>query len=107
MTRLLITGTDTDVGKTVCTNACVAFSLQHYPKTSIGLMKLMQTGIGDRQLYQDLFGKISRVEIVTPLEFLTPVAPPIAADLEGRDIDLNLVWQSFTQLNTKSGSSHS
>ena len=98
MTKLLITGTDTNVGKTIFTSCLVASRLQNYPKASIGLMKLMQTGIGDRQLYQELFGDLPQVEIVTPLEFTTPVAPPIAADLEGREIDLALVWQSFSKL---------
>ena len=98
MIKLLITGTDTNVGKTIFTSSLVASWLQNYPKASIGLMKLIQTGIGDRQLYQELFAHLPQVEIVTPLEFTTPLAPPIAADLEGREIDLALVWQSFSKL---------
>lgn len=98
MTKLLITGTDTNVGKTVLTTSLVASWLQNYPQATIGLMKLMQTGYGDRQLYQKLFSDYSQVEIVTPLEFSTPIAPPLAADLEGKEIDLALVWQSLSKL---------
>lgn len=98
MTKLLITGTDTNVGKTVLTTSIVASSLLNLPKATVGLMKLMQTGYGDRQLYQQLFSQYSQVEIVTPLEFSTPIAPPLAAEIEGKEIDLGLVWQNFSQL---------
>ncbi|ELR99427.1 dethiobiotin synthase [Gloeocapsa sp. PCC 73106] len=98
MTVLLIAGTDTNVGKTIVTTALVASWLQSYPKKNIGLMKLMQTGIGDRQFYEQLFNDTPQVEIVTPIEFDTPVAPPVAAEREKREIDLGLVWQSFSRL---------
>jgi dethiobiotin synthetase len=98
MKTLLIVGTDTDVGKTVLTAALTAYWLHYKPGQSLGLMKLIQTGIGDRDRYQELFGTHSSLEIVAPLSFKTPVAPPIAAEKEGRDIDLAKVWQAFQSL---------
>jgi dethiobiotin synthetase len=97
MKTLLIVGTDTDVGKTVLTAALTAYWL-HHKQGNLGLMKLIQTGIGDRERYQELFGTHSSLEIVAPLSFKTPVAPPIAAEKEGRDIDLAKVWQAFQSL---------
>jgi dethiobiotin synthetase len=98
MSSLLIAGTDTNVGKTVLTSSLVISWLHRKPKAKIGLMKLMQTGIGDRELYQELFSHTPQVEITTPLEFTTPVAPPLAAVKENKEVDLALVSQSFQKL---------
>lgn len=98
MKTLTIVGTDTEVGKTVLTSALVAYWQLYHRHRSLGLMKLIQTGIGDRERYQELFGDRSSLEIVTPLCFQTPVAPPIAAEQEARDIDLGRVWQALQRL---------
>jgi dethiobiotin synthetase len=98
MKTLLIAGTDTEVGKTVLTSALVAYWQLYNRSKHLGLMKLMQTGIGDRERYEELFGGSSSVEIVTPLCFQTPVAPPVAAEREGRNIDLAAVWQALKSL---------
>jgi dethiobiotin synthetase len=102
MDSLLIVGTDTDVGKTVLTTALGSYWHTFYSRKKLGLMKLIQTGIGDRQLYQRLFSDADSIQCVTPLWFETPVAPPIAAIRENRIIDLTQVWQAFTQLQQES-----
>ncbi|MEB3312463.1 MAG: dethiobiotin synthase [Snowella sp.] len=101
MKTLLVTGTDTDVGKTVLTSTLAAYWYQYRSNQSLGLMKLMQTGIGDDEHYQSLFANHATGDIVTPLKFKTPVAPPIAAEREGREIPLETVWQALTQLQKK------
>jgi dethiobiotin synthetase len=101
MKALLITGTDTDTGKTILTISLVAYWQAFLKNKSLGLMKLLQTGIGDRELYDRLFAENHAIEIVTPLCFQTPVAPPIAAAKEGKEIDLKLVWQALTLLQQK------
>ncbi|HHP7232222.1 MAG TPA: dethiobiotin synthase [Xenococcaceae cyanobacterium] len=101
MNSLLITGTDTDVGKTFVTVALVAYWQKYRSALSLGLLKLMQTGIGDRELYQQLFGNLDWVEIVTPLSFAAPLAPPIAAELAGKEIDLAIVKNSLIVLGQK------
>ncbi|MEY2985335.1 MAG: Dethiobiotin synthetase [Cyanobacteriota bacterium] len=95
---VLIVGCDTEVGKTVTTSALAAYWQRYYPEQSLGLMKLLQTGIGDQEHYQQLFGAIGHWQIVTPQQFSTPVAPPIAAEREGKIIDLALVWQTLQAL---------
>ncbi|WP_156185418.1 AAA family ATPase, partial [Crocosphaera watsonii] len=45
MTTLFIVGTDTEVGKTVVTSAIAAYWQTHHPTESLGLIKLIQTGI--------------------------------------------------------------
>ncbi|HEY9742777.1 MAG TPA: dethiobiotin synthase [Coleofasciculaceae cyanobacterium] len=98
MNVLLITGTDTGTGKTVLTCSLAAYWQTYRPKTSLGILKLIQTGIGDRELYQKLFDLKQTPEEITPLHFQTPVAPPVAAEREGREVDLKLVWQAFNAL---------
>jgi dethiobiotin synthetase len=98
MKPLLIAGTDTDVGKTILTTALAAYWQAFLTGKRLGLMKLMQTGMGDRERYQQLFGANAAIATVTPLSFQTPVAPPIAAEREGKSIDLATVWQALCSL---------
>lgn len=94
MKTLLITGTDTDVGKTIVTTALRAYYQQYFPNLTIGLMKLLQTGEpGDRQFYQRFFN-----DAVIPLNFSAPLAPPLAAQLENKEIDLGIIWQNLLKL---------
>lgn len=98
MNVLLITGTDTGAGKTVLTCALAAYWQTYRPQDSLGIFKPIQTGIGDCELYQQLFDFNQTPDEITPLRFQTPVAPPVAAAREGRTIDLSLVWQAFNAL---------
>jgi dethiobiotin synthetase len=98
MKALLITGTDTEVGKTVLTTALVAYHLTYNPGQTLGLMKLLQTGIGDRERYQHLFGSDTTLDIRLGDCFAAPVAPPIAAAQEGRKVELAKIWRELCQL---------
>lgn len=96
MNSLLIAATDTDAGKTVITTALVAYWQKYCQPKRLGLMKLMQTGQGDREWYEQLFQ--DQLEMITPLQYQAPLAPPVAANLEGRDIPLAVVWQALLNL---------
>jgi dethiobiotin synthetase len=61
-------------------------------------MKPLQSGVGDKETYQSLFGLDQSEEEITPLYFQAPLAPPIAAAKENRTIDLGLVWRTFLKL---------
>ena len=106
MTALLIAGTDTDVGKTFITIALASYwqkyRLHHQDTQILTIFKLIQTGTGDVELYNRLFAEDRRIEIVAPLLFDAPVAPPIAAAKEGRTIELGKVWQTFSTVEHKS-----
>ena len=95
---LLIVGTDTEVGKTVLTTALIAYWQTYRNIADLGIMKLMQAGVGDSELYRELFNLQQPQETLVPLYFKAPVAPPIAAVQEGLEIDLGTVWQALTQL---------
>ncbi|PPS43327.1 dethiobiotin synthase [Chroococcidiopsis sp. TS-821] len=96
MNALLITGTDTDAGKTVLTTALAAYWRNHF--RNFAIMKPIQSGVGDRELYAQLFSFNQSITEITPLYFAAPLAPPIAAAKENRDIDLAIVWRTFQQL---------
>ncbi|MEH2071698.1 MAG: dethiobiotin synthase [Nostoc sp.] len=101
MNTLLITGTDTDTGKTVLTTALAAYWQKYYPQRSWGIMKPIQSGIGDREWYQNLFALEQSPQEITPLYFQAPLAPPIAAARENRQVDLALVWQTLSKLRSE------
>ncbi|MFM7362981.1 MAG: dethiobiotin synthase [Cuspidothrix sp.] len=98
MNTLLITGTDTEAGKTVLTTALAAYWQKYYPQRKWGIMKPIQSGVGDKELYQTLFNLEQLPEEITPLYFQAPLAPPIAAVKENRSIDLAIVWQTLLKL---------
>jgi len=98
---LLITGTNTETGKTVLTCSLAAYWQTFRPQESLGILKPIQTGTGDRELYQKLFNLNQTPEEITPLHFQTPLAPPVAAEREGRLVNLSLVWQAFEALRQK------
>ncbi|MCG6134172.1 MAG: dethiobiotin synthase [Nostoc sp. LLA-1] len=101
LNTLLITATDTEAGKTVLTTALAAYWQKYYPQHSWGIMKPMQSGFGDRELYQRLFTLNQSAAEITPLYFQAPLAPPIAAAKENRQVDLALVWQAFSKLRSQ------
>jgi dethiobiotin synthetase len=101
MNTLLITGTDTEAGKTVFTTAYSAYWQIYYPQRRLGIMKPIQSGFGDRELYQKLFSLDQSSEEITPLYFQAPLAPPIAAARENREVDLGLVWQTLEKVRSR------
>jgi dethiobiotin synthetase len=98
---ILIAGTDTEVGKTVLTTALTAYGQKYQPHRTIGVMKLMQAGVGDRELYTSLFCLDQSPQEIAPLYFDAPLAPPVAAAKEGRRIDLGIVWQALQSLQAR------
>ena len=102
MTALLIAGTDTDVGKTFVTIALTAYWQKYCLNKSnstnplLSIFKLIQTGTGDVEQYSRLFNETASVKVIAPLRLETPVAPPVAAQKEGKIIELGKIWQDFS-----------
>lgn len=99
MQGLFITGTDTDVGKTFVT-AAIARQLREV-SVQVGIYKPVCSGAGwddDGQLrwadvethFQALGEEFAR-EKICPQCFEAPAAPPVAARLENREIDNELI----------------
>jgi len=98
---LLIAGTDTDAGKTVLTCAIAAYWQMYCCDRTLGIMKLLQTGTGDRELYSRLFSLDQSPQELNPLHFSAPLAPPIAAQREGRRVELERVWSTLESLRQR------
>lgn len=106
--NLLISGTDTDVGKTVLTTALAAYWLYglgrpnpDHNSRSLAILKPIQAGAGDRELYHRLFPLDQTPEEVNPIYFSAPLAPPLAAEQAGQQIELGRVWQVYQSLQQK------
>jgi dethiobiotin synthetase len=98
---LLIAGTDTDAGKSVLVTALAAYWHQYLATQTLALFKPCQSGVGDRELYQRLFSLTQTEAEITPLYFQAPLAPPLAAELEQRQVDLGLAWQTLQTLRQR------
>ena len=96
MNALLVAGTDTDAGKTVVMSALAAYWQTYWSTEQLGIFKPIQSGVGDCELYSQLFGLDPAA--VTPVRFEAPLAPPIAAAREGKKVAVELAWQAFEQL---------
>lgn len=106
--NLLISGTDTDVGKTVLTTTLAAYWLcglntpnPDRNSRSLAILKPIQTGPGDRELYHRLFPFNQTLEEVNPIYFPAPLAPPLAAEQAGQQIELGRVWQTYQSLQQR------
>ena len=97
---LFITGTDTEIGKTVVT-ASIASVLQDFG-IDIGVMKPIASG--DRQDARNLrrFAQVNDdLNHINPVFFDQPLAPSIASQIEGRVVDWSEIHCRFKQLYKK------
>jgi dethiobiotin synthetase len=93
---LLITSTDTDAGKTVLTAALAAYGRKYHSRQKWGILKPIQCGQGDREFYHKLFDR--DIAETNPIYLEAPLAPPIAAERQGVDIDLAIAWQALERM---------
>lgn len=96
MNGLFVTGTDTGVGKTVVT-AAVALALRARGM-DVGVVKPVQTGEGDATVLMALAELPERLNAIAPNSFSAPLAPLVAARLEGRELALDTVARQVRRL---------
>lgn len=80
------------------TAALAAYWFAHYADRRLALFKPLQSGEGDREYYSRLFDLEQSLQELNPLYFQAPLAPPLAAELEGCFIDLSIPWRTLQQL---------
>ena len=106
---LFITGTDTEIGKTVIAGGLAA-AVQS-TGVDVGVMKPIATGgishpslhnghitSEDAIFLQHVAQVDDALELINPICLRHPLAPSVAAALEGVTIDLNRVDEAFNQL---------
>lgn len=97
MPSLFITGSDTSVGKTIVTTLLANYLLQRNPG-GVAIFKPVQAGKGDWEYYLKNLPLTQTPESICPQYFATPLAVPLAAEREGHQVDLGLLWQSYQKL---------
>ena len=104
MRSVFISGTDTGVGKTmVC--SCLAKFLT-LKGLDVGIQKWVSTG--NKDFSEDvgfclgMIGKriqeVQHPSFIAPYCFALPASPHLAAEVEGREVDLNMIKNTFDQL---------
>ena len=90
---LAIVGTDTDAGKTIVSTALAAYWARYRSASEVALFKPVQSGVGDIERYGEIFGET--IETANSIYLRDPLAPPIAAERQGVEIDLGIVWRDL------------
>lgn len=105
---IFVTGTDTGVGKTAVAGALAA--VMREMGIDVGVMKPIQTGAlpeGDRLVAPDAEFLLAAAGIddarnlVSPEMYSAPVAPLVAAEMEGRPVDVGKIWLAYRRLQSK------
>lgn len=103
---LFITGTDTEVGKTVVTCA-IARALRRSGQ-KVGVCKPLASGCkreGDQWVGEDAaalhaaVGEAIPMQLISPVSYEAPVAPAVAAQMEGRAAEFEVIAQSLRELD--------
>lgn len=105
---IFITGTDTDIGKTVITAGLVYLLRSH--KYNATYFKAALSGAieedgelipGDTRLVSKVAGLTEDFEKITPYIYKTAVSPHIAAHIENKPIDLGKVMKQYDYVKQK------
>jgi dethiobiotin synthetase len=105
MRGLLITGTDTNIGKTVVAGGLARLLSDR--GENIGVMKPVETGCPEEGWPNDaaFLVKSARVDdpmdLVVPCRFAEPLAPLVAARRQGSIVDVEAIRTAFGELTTK------
>jgi dethiobiotin synthetase len=97
---IFITGTDTGVGKTIV--ACGIARLLKSWGVNVGVMKPVATGDqNDAKRLIQAAGIKEDLAFVNPQFFKIPLAPSVAAEAEGREVDSGAIYKAFWHLSKK------
>ncbi|MBI3858432.1 MAG: dethiobiotin synthase [Planctomycetes bacterium] len=108
MRGILVTGTDTGVGKTVVAGGIAAAFVRRH--TDVGVMKPFATGAQavrgrlvseDARFLQRAAGVEDPLELINPVCLKPPLAPAIAAEAAGKPIRLRRVWSAWRILSAR------
>ncbi len=105
MAGIFITGTDTNVGKTaVAAGLAGALKQRGY---NVGVMKPVQSGAAvrngklysrDAEFLTAVIDGQGETGLISPVLLREALAPSVAADIEGKTIDLNLIRNAYLEL---------
>ncbi len=105
---IFITGTDTGVGKTLVTGGLAA--LLKESGVDVGVMKPVESGCRreetglvpeDARFLREMAGCRDELELINPYALEHPLAPALAAELEGVDIQLAVIREAYLTLASR------
>lgn len=108
MKGLFVSGTGTEVGKTAVAGG-IAWHLRRRG-VKVGVMKPVATGLspaerdrgrGDPGFLALMAGVREDPTLLCPLTLSAPAAPLVAAEAEGREVDLEAVFHAYRKLRAK------
>ncbi|WP_088105828.1 dethiobiotin synthase [Halalkalibacter urbisdiaboli] len=105
MRGVFVTGTDTDVGKTVISSGIAAVLKEQ--GIDVGVFKPMLSGIKREEPESDTYWlkRMSEtsltLEEITPFQFNAPLAPGVAQELEGTNIELEQIMKHWECIRYK------
>lgn len=108
MRGFFVTGTDTGVGKTVISAILINILKLQGLKTCA--MKPFETGVlkeggalipSDGLFLKDMANMEESLNFVTPVILEKPLAPMVAAEMEGVDINIEVVWKAYNFLKKR------
>ena len=105
MKGFFVTGTDTDVGKTIISSGLAAVLKEK--KIDVGVFKPLLSGIAredpasDTSLLKQLSQTSLSYEEITPFQFKEPLAPYVAGKLEGKIVRMEEVLSHWEKIREK------
>lgn len=105
MRGLLITGTDTGIGKTVVAGGLARLLADQGQK--VGVMKPVETGCSEEGWPRDAAFLVAAARVddpmdrVVPCRYAEPLAPLVAARRQGGVVDVDAIRTAFGELTTK------
>ena len=97
---IFITGTDTGIGKTIVAGGIVAYLKES--GVNIGVMKPISSGgTEDAEFLKQIANLDDPLSLINPIALKNPLAPSVAAELEGIEIDLSSIEKVYNQLKNK------
>lgn len=105
MKGFFVTGTDTDVGKTIVSSGLAAVLKEK--NVDVGVFKPLLSGIAredpasDTSLLKQLSQTSLSYEEITPFEFKEPLAPYVAGKLEGKIVGIEEVLSHWEKIREK------
>jgi len=94
---LLITGTDTEVGKTFFTVSLLKFLLSKGKKACA--LKPVETGCREKCSDADAISRTCKRKIEPIYSFKLPLAPAVASEIEGKEINVELLKEKVTDFS--------
>ncbi len=97
---IFVTGTDTEIGKTVIAGGLAAVLKQ--AGANVGVMKPISTGdMTDAEYLKHAAQVDDPLHLINPVSLQHPLAPSVSANIEGKQVDMSQISKAYSILQQK------